>query len=206
MVEEGDGEVARKVWAGGGTKKQMCYPRAAFRRRILHLHMEGADAKLLQTEQEERARGCGKFDLQDEAPAEARLEGLHGADTPQGSPAHDGYTRAQRLCLCHAVGGQEDRTARQPRAEEVPQPPLADRVDPRARFVEEEDAGIADQGESRAEFPPSAPRVGPDALVCPFGDAELQQELVGAVLRCCPLHPRELATEQQMLSSRHPLP
>ena len=98
------------------------------------------------------------------APADLG-RGAEGDDAPVD---HHGDAVGQRLGLVHEVGGEEDRLAQ--RAEVLDRRPrlaAGRRVEAGGRLVEEEQVGVADEGEGEVQAAPLAAREQLDALGSP---------------------------------------
>ena len=82
-------------------------------------------------------------------PADQGGRGVAGDDAPA---VHDRDPVAELLGLLHVVGGQDDRrTAGPDPADGVPEVAAGLRVEPGRRLVEEDDAGVVDQGQGDRE-------------------------------------------------------
>ena len=116
---------------------------------------------------------------------------------------HDADARAQRLDLFHVMAGVNDGRARAVDATNLLENMIARlRIDPRRRFVQEQQPGAMDEPHTQVEPTLHAPGKGADTVVGSIGQSYRCQDLVGAHGQLTRLHAIERAKKLQILAGR----
>jgi len=129
----------------------------------------------------------------DMAAGDESLELVRGALGDQPSMVEERDPVGELIGFLQVLRGEEDRDpAGHQIADDLPHGAAAARVQAGGRLVEEDDAGVADQGHREVEPPAHAAGVGSSRFACRVGQAELAEQLG------CPPPPRGPAQMAQV--------